>query len=120
MDRFTIRNLELLTPSREGNPTLLSILDHTQTPMGGRRLKRWMLFPLVEHSLIQERLDAVDFLFNHPNTAPFVSYRLIQLLVKSNPSPAYVGRVAAAFANNGQGVRGDFRAVIKAILIYLC
>ena len=62
MDRFTIRNLELLTPSREGNPTLLSILDRTQTPMGGRRLKRWMLFPLVELSPIQERLDAVEFL----------------------------------------------------------
>ncbi|GDX42263.1 DNA mismatch repair protein MutS [Bacteroidota bacterium] len=62
MDRFTIRNLELLTPSREGNPTLLSVLDRTQTPMGGRRLKRWMLFPLVELSPIQERLDAVEFL----------------------------------------------------------
>jgi DNA mismatch repair protein MutS len=74
MDRFTIRNLELLTPSREGNPTLLSILDHTQTPMGGRRLKRWMLFPLVEHSLIQERLDAVDFLFN--NTPSSTSIRI--------------------------------------------
>lgn len=62
MDRFTIRNLELLTPSREGNPTLLSMLDHTQTPMGGRRLKRWMIFPLVEQSTIQERLDTVEFL----------------------------------------------------------
>lgn len=62
MDRFTIRNLELLTPSREGNPTLLSVLDRTQTPMGGRRLKRWMVFPLVELSPIQERLDAVEFL----------------------------------------------------------
>ncbi|MBU6176352.1 MAG: DNA mismatch repair protein MutS [Bacteroidetes bacterium] len=62
MDRFTIRNLELLTPSREGNPTLLSVLDRSQTPMGGRRLKRWMLFPLVELSPIQERLDAVEFL----------------------------------------------------------
>jgi uncharacterized protein (DUF1800 family) len=61
--------------------------------------------------------QAVDFLFNHPNTAPFVSYRLIQRLIKSNPSPAYVGRVAAAFANNGQGVRGDMKAVIKAILL---
>lgn len=61
--------------------------------------------------------QAVDFLFNHPNTAPFVSYRLIQRLVKSNPSPAYVGRVAAAFENNGQGVRGDMKAVIKAILL---
>ncbi|MEY4638010.1 MAG: mismatch repair protein MutS [Bacteroidota bacterium] len=62
MDRFTIRNLELLTPSREGNPTLLSMLDQTQTPMGGRRLKRWMIFPLVEQSVIQERLDTVEFL----------------------------------------------------------
>jgi DNA mismatch repair protein MutS len=62
MDRFTIRNLELLTPSREGNPTLLSMLDHTQTPMGGRRLKRWMIFPLIEQSAIQERLDTVEFL----------------------------------------------------------
>ncbi|MFN7200332.1 MAG: DNA mismatch repair protein MutS [Bacteroidota bacterium] len=62
MDRFTIRNLELLTPSREGNPTLLSMLDHTQTPMGGRRLKRWMIFPLVEQSVIQERLYTVEFL----------------------------------------------------------
>ena len=60
---------------------------------------------------------AVNWLFNHPNTAPFISYRLIQRLVKSNPSPAYVGRVAAKFANNGQGVRGDMKAVIKAILL---
>jgi len=60
---------------------------------------------------------AVNYLFNHPNTAPFVSYRLIQRLVKSNPSPAYVGRVAAKFANNGQGVRGDMKAVISAILL---
>ncbi len=61
--------------------------------------------------------EAVNFLFNHPNTAPFVSYRLIQRLVKSNPSPEYVGRVAAAFANNGQNVRGDMKAVLKAILL---
>jgi hypothetical protein len=61
--------------------------------------------------------NAVTFLFNHPNTAPFVSYRLIQRLVKSNPSPSYVGRVAAKFANNGQGIRGDMKAIIKAILL---
>lgn len=61
--------------------------------------------------------NAVDFLFNHPNTGPFVSYRLIQRLVTSNPSPEYVGRVAAKFANNGSGVRGDMKAVIKAILL---
>jgi uncharacterized protein (DUF1800 family) len=60
---------------------------------------------------------ALDRLFNHANTGPFISYRLIQQLVTSNPSPAYVGRVAAVFANNGQGVRGDLGAVAKAILM---
>lgn len=59
---------------------------------------------------------ALDRLFNHANTGPFISYRLIQQMVTSNPSPAYVGRVAAVFANNGQGVRGDLAAVAKAIL----
>jgi uncharacterized protein (DUF1800 family) len=61
--------------------------------------------------------NAVDFLFNHPNTGPFVSYRLIQRLVTSNPSPEYVGRVAAKFADNGSGIRGDMKAVLKAILL---
>ena len=60
---------------------------------------------------------AIDNLFNHPNTGPFLARQLIQRLVTSNPSPAYVGRVAAAFADNGSGVRGDLKAVIKAILL---
>lgn len=59
---------------------------------------------------------ALDRLFNHPNVAPFFAKQMIQRLVTSNPSPAYVGRVAAVFANNGQGQRGDLRAVFKAIL----
>jgi uncharacterized protein (DUF1800 family) len=59
---------------------------------------------------------ALDRLFNHANTAPFISRRLIQQLVTSNPSPAYVGRVAAVFANNGAGVRGDLAAVVRTIL----
>jgi uncharacterized protein (DUF1800 family) len=59
---------------------------------------------------------ALDALFNHPNTAPFIGKQLIQRLVTSNPSPAYVSRVSAAFADNGQGVRGDLRAVIDAVL----
>lgn len=66
----------------------------------------------------QADLDgALDNIFNHPNVGPFVSRLLIQHLVKSNPSPAYVGRVAAAFADNGNGVRGDMKAVITAILL---
>jgi Protein of unknown function (DUF1800) len=56
-------------------------------------------------------------LFNHPNVGPFIGKQLIQRLVTSNPSPAYVARVSAAFADNGQGVRGDMKAVLRAILL---
>ncbi|NBT10674.1 MAG: DUF1800 domain-containing protein [Betaproteobacteria bacterium] len=59
----------------------------------------------------------LDTLAHHPNVAPFISRQLIQRLVSSAPSPAYVGRVAAVFNDNGQGQRGDFKAVIKAILL---
>jgi uncharacterized protein (DUF1800 family) len=59
---------------------------------------------------------ALDALFNHPNTAPFIGRQLIQRLVTSNPSTAYVSRVSARFADNGQGVRGDMKAVIDAVL----
>jgi uncharacterized protein (DUF1800 family) len=60
---------------------------------------------------------ALDGLFNHPNTGPFFAKQMIQRLVTSNPSPAYVARVASAFNNNGQGVRGDLQAVWTAILL---
>ena len=59
---------------------------------------------------------ALDRLFNHANTGPFFARQMIQRLVTSNPSPAYIGRVAAVFANNGAGVRGDLKAVWTAIL----
>jgi uncharacterized protein (DUF1800 family) len=58
----------------------------------------------------------LDALFTHPNTAPFISKQLIQRLVTSNPSPAYVYRVAQKFVNNGSGTRGDLGAVVRAIL----
>lgn len=61
--------------------------------------------------------DALDLIFNHPNVGPFIAQRLIQRLVTSNPSPAYISRVAGVFANNGSGVRGDLKAVIEAILL---
>jgi len=60
---------------------------------------------------------ALDAIFNHPNVGPFFGRQLIQRFVTSNPSPAYIGRVAAAFANNGQGVRGDLTAVMRAVLL---
>lgn len=60
---------------------------------------------------------ALDTLFNHPNLPAFFSKQMIQHLVTSNPSPAYISRVAAVFKDNGQGVRGDMKAVITAILL---
>jgi uncharacterized protein (DUF1800 family) len=60
---------------------------------------------------------ALDNLFNHPNVGPFLARHLIQRLVTSNPSPAYVRRVAERFNNNGSGVRGDMRAVVRAVLM---
>ena len=65
----------------------------------------------------QDLKDALDNIFNHPNVGPFIGKQLIQRLVTSNPTPAYVSRVAAVFNNNGAGVRGDMKAVIKAILM---
>lgn len=66
----------------------------------------------------QQDLDAaIDAIFNHPNVGPFIGKRLIQHLVTSNPTPAYVVRVATVFGDNGRGVRGDLRAVVRAILL---
>ncbi len=61
--------------------------------------------------------QAVKHIFNHPNVGPFIGKRLIQQFVKSNPSRPYVNRVANAFNDNGAGVRGDMKAVIKAVLL---
>jgi uncharacterized protein (DUF1800 family) len=65
----------------------------------------------------QDLEAALDDIFNHPNVGPFIGKQLIQHLVSSNPSPAYVARVASVFNNNGSGVRGDLKAVIRAILL---
>ena len=61
--------------------------------------------------------QALDTIFAHPNVGRFIGRELIQRMVTSNPSPGYVYRVASAFDNNGQGVRGDMKAVIRAILL---
>lgn len=61
--------------------------------------------------------DAIDNIFYHPNVGPFIGRLLIQRMVKSNPSPDYIYRVALAFNDNGQGVRGDMKAIIRAILL---
>jgi uncharacterized protein (DUF1800 family) len=71
---------------------------------------------LANQTPAQDLANALDNIFNHPNVGPFISHQLIQHLVTSNPTPAYVARISAVFANNGQGVRGDLAAVVRAIL----
>lgn len=71
----------------------------------------------VNLTAAQDLAAGLDNLFQHPNVGPFLGKQLIQHLVTSNPTPAYVARVAAAFNNNGAGVRGDLKAVVRAILL---
>jgi uncharacterized protein (DUF1800 family) len=73
--------------------------------------------PADRDAITRDMKAALDNIFSHPNVGPFVSKQLIQRLVTSNPSPAYISRVVAKFENNGQGVRGDLGAVVKQILL---
>ncbi len=70
----------------------------------------------ANQSVTADMEQAIDIIFAHPNVPPFVATRMIRALANSNPSPEYIGRVATVFINNGQGIRGDMRAVIEAIL----
>ena len=76
LDRFTIRNLELIHSPHENATTLIHILDKTRTPMGGRMLKRWMVLPLKDEKPIQDRLDAVAYLKETEEVANELSDRL--------------------------------------------
>ena len=73
--------------------------------------------PQTKPDTIGDVKIALDTIFNNPSVGPYISKQLIQRLVTSNPSPAYVGRVATQFNDNGSGVRGDMKAVWKAILL---
>ncbi|MEA2173697.1 MAG: hypothetical protein QOD00_1289 [Blastocatellia bacterium] len=83
---------------------------------GQKVLLNGQVLPAGQNST-QDLNAAIDNIFNHPNVGPYIGKELIHHLVTSNPSPAYVGRVAAVFNNNGAGVRGDMKAVIAAILL---
>lgn len=78
MDRFTIRNLELVYGNSEGNHTLLSILDNTVSPMGARLLKRWVVFPLKDTQKINERLDTVEYLIKEMDLRNKISQHIKQ------------------------------------------
>lgn len=76
LDKFTVRNLELLQPLNEGGRSLLDVIDHTITPMGARLLHRWLLFPLRDTIQIGQRLDVVDYYFRHPEFREFIMDQL--------------------------------------------
>lgn len=79
MDRFTIRNLELIDPIQPGGTTLLDILDHTQTPMGSRLLRRWIIFPLKKRKAVEERLGVVQHFLDEKDERRVFSGQLKQV-----------------------------------------
>lgn len=98
--------------------TLPMIMFNTSHETGAKYLLNGFVVPnRVPTDGIADIQDAITNLFNHSNTPPFVARFLIQRLVTSNPTPGYIQRVANVFVNNGQGVRGDMKAIIKAILL---
>jgi uncharacterized protein (DUF1800 family) len=109
---FVLDSTDNTTPDRLRRPLVQKASDHEL----GAKTFLGTTIPAGTDGIASLKI-ALDTLFAHPNTAPFISKQLIQRLVTSNPSPAYVGRVAAVFANNGSGVRGDMKAVIRAILL---
>lgn len=82
---------------------------------GSKNLLNGQIVPSGQSGM-QDINDGIDNIFNHQNVGPFLAIRLIQQLVKSNPSPQYISRVAQVF-NNHNGIRGDMKAVIKAVLL---
>lgn len=76
LDKFTVRNLELIEPLTEDGKSLLGVLDHTVSPMGARLLRRWILFPLKDVSSINRRLDVVEYFFRNPDDLEILRDRL--------------------------------------------
>lgn len=106
-------------PSRSNNPPYFDgpMEERTSThDFGAKTLTQDAVAP-ANLMMSQDLAFAIRNLFNHPNTGPFIAKQLIQKLVTGDPSPGYVARVAAVFANNGSGVRGDLKATVRAILL---
>lgn len=76
LDKFTIRSLELLQPMQEDGKSLLGVIDRTITPMGGRMLRRWVVFPLKDVKQINDRLDAVEYFFKAPDFRQVIDEQL--------------------------------------------
>ena len=95
LDRFTVRNLELIQSHNDNATTLIDILDKTKTPMGGRMMKRWMVLPLKDLKPIEDRLDAVDFLVQNPDTR----FELLERLKDIGDLERLISKVAVGRVN---------------------
>jgi uncharacterized protein (DUF1800 family) len=111
VNRYDIAQKTLLTDINHVSPVVVPACANCTGNSSPVNLANTQAYAITSLS------TAIDNLFNNPNTGPYVCTQLIHQLVTSNPAPAYVGRCAAAFANNGAGVRGDIKAVITAILL---
>ncbi len=101
LDRFTVRNLELISSPHENATTLADILDHTLTPMGGRMIKRWIVLPLKNAAPINERLDAVSYL----KTETSAHYELGERLKDIGDMERLISKVAVAKVNPKEVMR---------------
>jgi uncharacterized protein (DUF1800 family) len=109
---FQLDSSDNSTPDRWRRPMVVNAGTHEN----GTKAFLGTTIPANTPGIESLRL-ALDAIFAHPNVAPFISKQLIQRLVTSNPSAAYVTRIVTVFENNGAGVRGDLRAVVRAILL---
>ncbi len=111
VNRYDIAQKTLLTDLNHSNPLVVPACNNCTGGTSVQNLANTKAYAIASLDL------AIDNLFNHPNTGPYLCGQLIHQLVTSNPSPAYVGRCSAVFANNGGGVRGDMKAVITAVFL---
>ena len=110
-NRYDIAQKTLLTDINHASPVIVPACANCTTGTSAQQTAATQAYAVTSLN------TAIDNLFNHPNTGPYVCTQLIHQLATSNPAPAYVGRCAVTFANNGSGIRGDVKAVINAILL---
>lgn len=109
LDKFTVRSLELVSSMNEGGRSLLNVIDDTTTPMGGRLLHRWMLFPLIHAESIKNRLNVVEYFFRDPDLADVVDESLRRL----GDMERIIGKVAVGRANPREIVQ--LRVALEAL-----
>ncbi len=108
---FTLDGADNSTPERLRRPMAINASQHETGA------KTFLGATIAGANGLDDLNQALNVIFAHPNVPPFISRQLIQRLVTSNPPPGYIQRVAQVFENNGSGVRGDLRAVVRAILL---